>query len=224
MMLSPPPIPAGSRPALPICRRCFRTTCTASARRRRTRCRWCGATRTGALGRRARAARPRGDQPRRPGRRAAGAARVDGTRRHAEPLRARRCSPRCAGASPERLFDALLVAAFIEARSHERLGLLARGFARGGEGGAGRASTTALATPRSATRRSSSSWRGRCCPPRTATRAIAELARARRRSSPSCRTRAGSTDRTLTLILSPLRGARTNEVRVSGRSGNYGRR
>jgi tRNA-(ms[2]io[6]A)-hydroxylase len=37
------------------------------------------------------------------------------------------------GREPERLFDALLVAAFIEARSHERLGLLARGFARDGE-------------------------------------------------------------------------------------------
>jgi len=37
------------------------------------------------------------------------------------------------GREPERLFDALLVAAFIEARSHERLGLLARGFARTGE-------------------------------------------------------------------------------------------
>ncbi len=37
------------------------------------------------------------------------------------------------GREPERLFDALLVAAFIEARSHERLGLLARGFARAGE-------------------------------------------------------------------------------------------
>jgi tRNA-(ms[2]io[6]A)-hydroxylase len=35
---------------------------------------------------------------------------------------------------PERLLDALLVAAFIEARSHERLGLLARGFAATGEG------------------------------------------------------------------------------------------
>jgi tRNA-(ms[2]io[6]A)-hydroxylase len=33
------------------------------------------------------------------------------------------------GSEPERLLDALLVAAFIEARSHERLGLLARGFA-----------------------------------------------------------------------------------------------
>jgi tRNA 2-(methylsulfanyl)-N6-isopentenyladenosine37 hydroxylase len=33
------------------------------------------------------------------------------------------------GREPERLLDALLVAAFIEARSHERLGLLARGFA-----------------------------------------------------------------------------------------------
>jgi tRNA-(ms[2]io[6]A)-hydroxylase len=32
------------------------------------------------------------------------------------------------GREPERLLDALLVAAFIEARSHERLALLARGF------------------------------------------------------------------------------------------------
>jgi tRNA-(ms[2]io[6]A)-hydroxylase len=38
------------------------------------------------------------------------------------------------GREPERLLDALLVAAFIEARSHERLGLLARGFATTGEG------------------------------------------------------------------------------------------
>ena len=38
------------------------------------------------------------------------------------------------GREPERLLDALLVAAFIEARSHERLGLLARGFAARGEG------------------------------------------------------------------------------------------
>jgi tRNA-(ms[2]io[6]A)-hydroxylase len=38
------------------------------------------------------------------------------------------------GREPERLLDALLVAAFIEARSHERLGLLARGFAATGEG------------------------------------------------------------------------------------------
>jgi tRNA-(ms[2]io[6]A)-hydroxylase len=35
------------------------------------------------------------------------------------------------GREPERLCDALLVAAFIEARSHERLELLARGFAAG---------------------------------------------------------------------------------------------
>jgi tRNA-(ms[2]io[6]A)-hydroxylase len=34
------------------------------------------------------------------------------------------------GREPQRLLDALLVAAFIEARSHERLSLLARGFAR----------------------------------------------------------------------------------------------
>lgn len=33
------------------------------------------------------------------------------------------------GREPERLLDSLLVAAFIEARSHERLALLARGFA-----------------------------------------------------------------------------------------------
>jgi tRNA-(ms[2]io[6]A)-hydroxylase len=37
------------------------------------------------------------------------------------------------GREPERLLDALLVAAFIEARSHERLVLLARGFAATGE-------------------------------------------------------------------------------------------
>jgi tRNA-(ms[2]io[6]A)-hydroxylase len=37
------------------------------------------------------------------------------------------------GREPERLVDLLLVAAFIEARSHERLSLLARGFVRGGE-------------------------------------------------------------------------------------------
>jgi tRNA-(ms[2]io[6]A)-hydroxylase len=37
------------------------------------------------------------------------------------------------GREPGRLFDALLVGAFIEARSHERLGLLARGFARQGD-------------------------------------------------------------------------------------------
>jgi tRNA-(ms[2]io[6]A)-hydroxylase len=34
---------------------------------------------------------------------------------------------------PGRLLDALLVAAFIEARSHERLGLLAHGFAESGQ-------------------------------------------------------------------------------------------
>jgi tRNA-(ms[2]io[6]A)-hydroxylase len=37
------------------------------------------------------------------------------------------------GREPGRLLDALLVAAFIEARSHERLGLLARGFERAAE-------------------------------------------------------------------------------------------
>jgi len=49
------------------------------------------------------------------------------------------------GREPERLFDALLVAALIEARSHERLGLLARGFARAGDGELGDF-YTALAT------------------------------------------------------------------------------
>jgi tRNA-(ms[2]io[6]A)-hydroxylase len=37
------------------------------------------------------------------------------------------------GREPGRLLDALFVAAFIEARSHERLALLARGFAGAGE-------------------------------------------------------------------------------------------
>jgi tRNA-(ms[2]io[6]A)-hydroxylase len=37
------------------------------------------------------------------------------------------------GREPERLLDALLVGAFIEARSHERLGLLERGFAARGD-------------------------------------------------------------------------------------------
>jgi tRNA-(ms[2]io[6]A)-hydroxylase len=37
------------------------------------------------------------------------------------------------GQEPDRLLDSLLVAAFIEARSHERLGLLAEGFAATGE-------------------------------------------------------------------------------------------
>jgi tRNA-(ms[2]io[6]A)-hydroxylase len=39
------------------------------------------------------------------------------------------------GREPERLLDALLVAAFIEARSHERLALLAGGFARADRAG-----------------------------------------------------------------------------------------
>src|SRR4051794_3842369 len=37
------------------------------------------------------------------------------------------------GREPERLLDALLVAAFIESRSHERLSLLARGFVETGD-------------------------------------------------------------------------------------------
>ncbi len=47
---------------------------------------------------------------------------------------ARALSAEVRGQEPGRLLDALLVAAFIEARSHERLGLLARGFAATGEG------------------------------------------------------------------------------------------
>ena len=38
------------------------------------------------------------------------------------------------GREPQRMFDALIVAAFIEARSHERLALLARGFTDAGDG------------------------------------------------------------------------------------------
>jgi tRNA 2-(methylsulfanyl)-N6-isopentenyladenosine37 hydroxylase len=55
-------------------------------------------------------------------------ARADSPNRYARALLAE-----VRGREPGRLFDALLVAAFIEARSHERLGLLARGFARAGE-------------------------------------------------------------------------------------------
>jgi tRNA-(ms[2]io[6]A)-hydroxylase len=47
---------------------------------------------------------------------------------------ARRLLAEVRGREPGRLLDALFVAAFIEARSHERLGLLARGFAASGEG------------------------------------------------------------------------------------------
>jgi tRNA-(ms[2]io[6]A)-hydroxylase len=56
-------------------------------------------------------------------------ARADSPNRYARALLAE-----VRGREPGRLFDALLVAAFIEARSHERLGLLARGFARAGDG------------------------------------------------------------------------------------------
>jgi tRNA-(ms[2]io[6]A)-hydroxylase len=56
-------------------------------------------------------------------------ARADSPNRYARALLAE-----VRGREPGRLFDALLVAAFIEARSHERLGLLARGFARTGDG------------------------------------------------------------------------------------------
>jgi tRNA-(ms[2]io[6]A)-hydroxylase len=47
---------------------------------------------------------------------------------------ARRLLAEVRGREPGRLLDALFVAALIEARSHERLGLLARGFAASGEG------------------------------------------------------------------------------------------
>jgi tRNA-(ms[2]io[6]A)-hydroxylase len=56
-------------------------------------------------------------------------ARADSPNRYARALLAE-----VRGREPGRLFDALLVGAFIEARSHERLGLLARGFARTGDG------------------------------------------------------------------------------------------
>jgi tRNA-(ms[2]io[6]A)-hydroxylase len=56
-------------------------------------------------------------------------ARADSPNRYARALLAE-----VRGREPGRLFDALVVAAFIEARSHERLGLLARGFARAGDG------------------------------------------------------------------------------------------
>ena len=48
-------------------------------------------------------------------------------------LYARQLLAEVRGREPERLLDALLVAAFIESRSHERLGLLAAGFAATGE-------------------------------------------------------------------------------------------
>jgi tRNA-(ms[2]io[6]A)-hydroxylase len=47
---------------------------------------------------------------------------------------ARRLLAEVRSQEPGRLVDALLVAAFIEARSHERLALLARGFGAAGEG------------------------------------------------------------------------------------------
>ena len=186
-------IPAGSRRAAPICGRCCRITCTASARRRRTRCRWCGATRTAA---------PRSPQLARlaheetshvvqvarcwPG---AGGRRAP----ISQPLR-----PRAAGggARPraERLLDALLVAAFIEARSHERLGLLARGFAAHGTPSwptSTRARRRRGAPRRDLPRAGAAAGTRR----RRRRRAWASWARARRRSWPRCRTRAGCTDR-----------------------------
>ena len=59
---------------------------------------------------------------------------MDAARRRAQPLRARRCWPRCAAANRSGCSTRCWSAAFIEARSHERLALLARGFADGGDG------------------------------------------------------------------------------------------
>ena len=83
------------------------------------------------------------------------------------------------GREPERLFDALLVAAFIEARSHERLRLAGARVRRAAATASWPTSTRRWRPPRSATPRSSSSWRGRCYPRPTATRASRELAAAR---------------------------------------------
>ncbi len=54
------------------------------------------------------------------------------------------------GREPQRLLDALLVAAFIEARSHERLGLLARGFAEGSRATVGSPTVASRAEPTAA--------------------------------------------------------------------------
>ena len=67
-------------------------------------------------------------------------------------LYARQLLAQVRGREPQRLLDALLVAAFIEARSHERLGLLASGFAATGQGElAGFYQTLAVAEERHAT-------------------------------------------------------------------------
>lgn len=52
------------------------------------------------------------------------------------------------GREPQRLLDALLVAAFIEARSHERLNLLARGFDEDGGEASGATSPERVAVGR----------------------------------------------------------------------------
>ena len=98
------------------------------------------------------------------------------------------------GREPERLFDALLVAAFIEARSHERLGLLARGFARAGEAELADF-YTALATAEERHAEIFIELAAHCCRPPTVTRASPRSPNARARSSPRCRTRPGFTDR-----------------------------
>jgi len=88
------------------------------------------------------------------------------------------------GREPERLLDALLVSAFIEARSHERRGATT----------SWPASTRRWATPRSGTPRSSWSWRSRWSRPKRSTSGWPSSASARPRSWPACRTPAGFTD------------------------------
>ena len=125
---------AGSRRARRICRRCSRTTCTASARRRRTRCRWCGGTRTGArrsiswraspTRRRATSSRWARCWPARAGRRAP-------TRRIAT---RGRCSRRCADASRSGCSTRCWWRRSSRRARTSGSGLLARGFARAGDG------------------------------------------------------------------------------------------
>ena len=146
----------------------------------------------GRVGRQAGAAGARGDQPRRPGRRAAGAARVDAAHRHAQPLRARAAGggarPRAGAAVRRAAGGGVHRGALARAARAAGARLRARGRRR-----AGRFLRDAGRPPRSATPRSSSSWRARCCRPPTATRASRSWRGARRRSSRRCPTAAGST-------------------------------
>ena len=91
------------------------------------------------------------------------------------------------GREPERLLDALLVAAFIEARSHERLGCW-RADSPPRARRSWPISTRRSATPRSATPRSSSSSRGRSSRRRRSRRGSKSSASARPRSWARCRT------------------------------------